>query len=145
MRTRLPAAALLATLLTGCVPASPDTGTYDDKVRLTLGSAVGDVRTVERLLQTLHDDRMLRPAAIAQLRYSEDSLGTATKALTELNPPPARDRLADRADTLLTDADDTMTEARLAVERHEVGSYLRLARDLEKVAVAMEQVEERLR
>ena len=145
MMRRLPAALLLGGLLTACVPASPDAGTYDDKVRLTLGSAVGEVRTVERLLQTLHEDRMLRPAAVAQLRSSEDSLGTATKALTELNPPPSRDRLADRADTLLTDADDAMTEARLAVERHEVGSYPRLARDLEKVAVGMETVEEQLR
>lgn len=142
---RLLAAAVLAALLTGCVPASPDTDTYDDKVRLTLGSAVGEVRTVERLLQTLHEDRMLRPTAVAQLRYGEDSLGTATKALTELNPPPGRDRLADRADTLLTDADDAMAAARLAVERSQVDAYPRLARDLERVAVAMEQVEERLR
>ena len=145
MRRRVLAGTLLAALLTGCVPASPDTDTYDDKVRLTLGSAVGEVRTVERLLQTLHEDRMLRPTAIAQLRYSEDSLGTATKALTELNPPPARDRLANRTDTLLTDADDAMTAARLAVERSQVDAYPGLARDLEKVARAMERVEEGLR
>lgn len=139
------AAPLVLTLaaLTGCVPASPDADTYDDKAAITLGSAVSDVMTVERVLQTLDDGRMLRPTAVAQLRASEDALGTATKAFTELNPPPSRDPLYKQASTLLGGAGDLLAEARIAVERHDVAAYADLARELRSLADDLGAVEER--
>ena len=142
---RAPATAALAALLAGCVPASPDTDTYDDKAAQTLGSAVSDVRTVQRLLETSYDGRMLRPTAIAQLRYSEDALDTATKAFTELNPPPQRDRLNTRVSTLLGDAGDLLAEARVAVERRNRPDYPGLAKDLDALAADLEKVEGRVR
>jgi hypothetical protein len=127
-------------LVAGCVPASPDVGTYDDRAALTLESAVSDVRTVSTLLETLHDDRMLRPTAIAQLRYSEKSLDTAITAFTELNPPPQRDRLTQRMDTLLGEAEDLLGEARTAIERENRARYPALVRDLEATAVDLERL-----
>ncbi len=141
---RAAAGLVAALLLSGCVPASPDAGTYDDKVRVTLGAAVSDVRTVQTLLETLYDDRMLRQTAIAQMRYSEKSLGTATSALTELNPPPQRDRLTRRMSTLLGDAEDLMDEARTAVERYHRDRYPGLADDLDQVAKDLEKLEEQV-
>jgi hypothetical protein len=137
--------ALLVTLLgvlgSGCVPASPDVDTYDDKARLTLGSAVSEVRTVETILRSLHEDRMFRPTAIAQMRYSQSALDTATSAFTELNPPPRRDRLTARMTTLLGDAGDLLDEARTAVERHHRDRYPALAKELAAIASDLEELE----
>lgn len=141
---RVLAAALAAALLGGCVPASPDVDTYDDKARLTLGAAVSDVRTVQKLLETLYDDRMLRQTAIAQMRYSEKSLGTATTAFIELNPPPQRDRLTKRMSTLLGDAEDLLDEARTAIERYARARYPALADDLDTIAKDLEELEGRV-
>jgi hypothetical protein len=90
--------ALLGVLGSGWVPASPDVDTYDDKARLTLGSAVSEVRTIETILRTLHEDRMFRPTAIAQLRYSQSALDTATAAFTARcsSSPSAASRRAGR-------------------------------------------------
>lgn len=141
---RLAGALLVATLVSGCVPASPDPDTYDDKAAVTLGAAVSDVRTVQTILETLYDDRMLRPTAITQMRYSEASLGTATSAFTELNPPPARDRLTRRMTTLLGDAGDLLGQARTAVERSHRDRYPRLADRLGALSADLERLEGRV-
>ena len=143
--TRRLAAALVAAvlLLAGCVPASPDVDTFDDKAMRTAGAAVSEVRTVERLLSLLHGGRMLRAAAVAQLRHSEDGLGTAAKAFTELNPPPARDGRADRLGALLDDAETLVADARVAVERRAAGDYPDLAKQLEALAMKLEALERR--
>ena len=142
---RLAAALVALSLLAGCVPASPDADTYDDKAAVTLGSAVSDVMTVERLLQMLYGERMLRPTAVAQLRASEDALATATTAFTELNPPPSRDPLNRQVSALLGDAGDLLAEARVAVERRDVTSYRPLAEELRTLADDLGAVEERVR
>ncbi|HEX6485974.1 MAG TPA: hypothetical protein VF012_04640 [Nocardioidaceae bacterium] len=141
---QLAASALAAVMLGSCVPASPDADTYDDKAALTLGSAVSEARTIERVLDTLYDGRMLRPAAVTQLRYSEDALDTATDAFTELNPPPTRDRLNRQMRTLLGDTGDLLARARIAVERERVGDYPILAEDLRHLADRMARLEERV-
>jgi len=134
-----------ALLLAGCVPASPDADTYDDKAARTLGAGVSETRTVQRVLQSLYDGRMLRPAAKTQLRYSEDALDTAAKAFTELNPPPSRDGLNQRTSTLLSDAGDLLAQARIAIERDRVGEYPGIAQHLGAVASRMEKLEGRVK
>lgn len=141
---RLLAVVVAVALLGGCVPASPDVDTYDDKAALTLGAAVSEVRTVQSLLETLYDDRMIRQTAIAQMRYSEKSLGTATSAFTELNPPPRRDRLTKRMTTLLGDAGDLLDEARTAIERYDRAAYPSLVDELDTMAGDLETLERRV-
>lgn len=136
---------MLGVLLSGCVPASPDVDTYEDKAMRTLGAAVSETRTVRTLLQTSYDGRMLRPTALTQLRYSESALNTATKAFTELNPPPARDRLYTRASTLLGDAGDLVAEARITVERKRESRYPQLVKELDGLATRLEKLEARTR
>jgi hypothetical protein len=138
---RWAAVLLVAFLASGCVPASPDVDTYDDKAMRTAGTAVSEVRTVERLLNLLHDERMLRPSAVTQLRYSEEGLGTTTTSFSELNPPSARDQLADRLGGLLDQAEQLVMDARVAVERRAVADYPAIARRLESIAKKLEAVE----
>lgn len=134
----------LALLLSGCVPASPDVDTYRDKAAVTLGSAISDVRTVSRTVETMYDGRMLGPTATTQLRYSEDALDTATGAFTEVNPPPSQDRLHARMSTLLGDAGDLLAQSRIALERSGTERYPDLVRQLEDLATRLEKLEGRV-
>lgn len=131
-------------LLAGCIPASPDVDTYEDKAARTAGAAVSEIRTVERLLTLLYEQRMLRPTAVTQLRYSEDGLGMATDDFTELNAPPARDRLADRLGTLLDEAEHLVAEARVALKRQDAEAYRNIAGRLQGTAKDLERIEARI-
>jgi hypothetical protein len=128
-------------LVSGCVPASPNVDTYDDEAMRTAGTAVSEVRTVERLLELLEQDRILRPTVVAQMRYSEDALATTTTSFSGLNPPEARDPLADRLGGLLDQAEQLVMDARVAVERRDVGDYTAIARRLESTAKKLKAVE----
>lgn len=142
MTLRRMVAVLVVLLATAaCVPASPDADTYDDQAMRTAGSAVSDVRTVEALLRLLHEERILRPTAVAQLRSSEQGLGTTATSFSELNPPPARDPLADRLGALLDQAEQLVQDARVAVARQAFDSYPGIARQLETTATKLEAVE----
>lgn len=136
---------LLVALAAGCIPASPDVDTYDAKAQRTLASAVSEVRTVQKVLETLDDGRMFRQTAVAQMRYSQSSLDTATSAFTELNPPPPRDRLTTRMATLLADAGDLLDEARTTIERYQRDRYPELVTKLEATARELERLERRVR
>jgi hypothetical protein len=138
------ALALTGLLLSACVPASPDADTYDDKAAQTLGAAISETRTAQRLLETLDSGRMLLPTAAAQMRSSESSLGTATTAFTELNPPPARDHLNSRVSTLLDDASGLVADARIAIAREQERDYSSIADDLAKLADKLERLEGRV-
>lgn len=142
--SRIVGALLVLMLLGGCVPATPDEETYRDQASRTLGSAVSEVRTISILLDTLYDDRMLRPTAIAQLRYSESALETETGKLIRLTPPVSQDPLYARATTLLGDAGDLAAKARIVVERKHYDRYPALVGDLEKLAVELERLEGRV-
>jgi hypothetical protein len=142
---RLAVGSLVAsTLLAGCVPASPDDDTYKDKAAVTLGGAASQVATVQKVLELLHQGRLLRPTAIAQMRYSQSSLDTNTSAFTEVHPPPELDWLYTRTNNLLSNASDTTNQARLAIERHDVDQYPKIADDLTKLADKLDELESRV-
>lgn len=131
-------------LLGGCVPATPDEGTYKDKAALTLGGALSEVATVQKVLETLHEDKMFRPTAITQMRYSGSSLDTNASAFDEVQPPPDLDWLHKKTDDLLSEAQDTTLQARIAIERNETARYPAIAEDLGKLADELDKLETRV-
>jgi hypothetical protein len=127
--------------LAACVPASPDQNTYEAKTSLTVGGALSDVATVRIILEALHENKILRAAAIAQIRASEDSLDTNAGAYAEVNPPPALDALYTRTSMLLSDATDLVTQARIAIDRHRSHRYPKIAQDLAKTATQLDKID----
>jgi hypothetical protein len=135
---------LASALLTGCVTANPDDQTYKDKAALTLGGALSEVATVQKVLESLHQDKMFRTTAIAQMRASQNSLDSNAGAFTEIHPPPDLDWLYNRTDTLLSDAQDTTNAATLAIQRRDVDQYPKIAKDLSKLAHELDKLETRV-
>lgn len=134
-----------ALTLSGCVPASPDRDTYQDAAAQTLDTAVAELGTVELLLRLLEREDVTRPAAVAQLRYSEEGLDKSSSSFSGLTPPPSRDRLADRVGTALDDAADLIQRARTVVHRDRADRYLALARQLDRQGSRLERMEAKLR
>ena len=131
-------------LTTGCVPASPGPQTFEDKAALTVSSAVREVATAELNLHELERGRTFDPTVLTAFRYSEDSLGAATKAFTELNPPATDDRLYDRVSRVLGDAGDLLAQARIAVNRSETGQYADLVEQLRALGKRLEELEKQV-
>jgi len=130
--------------VSGCVPASPSPATYEDKAAMTLGSALSEVATTRMALRQLDRRHMFRTTTLVLFRYSEDNLGTASKAFGELNPPPTDDRLHDRTSTVLSDAQDLLAQARIAVERDRVSEYPRLLKDLTRMHARLDTFEKQV-
>jgi hypothetical protein len=136
-------AGVLVALLSvaGCVPASPDQNTYLAKTSVTVGGALSEVATVRAILEALHENKMFRTLAIAQIRASQDSLHTNAGAFAEVNPPPELDRLHAQTSSLLSDATDLVVQARIAVDRHRSDRYPKIADDLGKIATQLDKIE----
>jgi hypothetical protein len=128
-------------ILSGCVVASPDTDTYDDAAATTLGTAGSEVSTVEKLLTLLDEDKIMRPTVVAQLRYSETNLSGASDDFDSLNPPTSADPLQKRVSDLLSKAEDSVQEARIAVHRDQRSRYTSIAKNLSSLADTMNRVE----
>jgi hypothetical protein len=139
------AAALLAVTLSGCIPATPDADTYRDKAERTLGAGVSQTTTVAMILRNLHKDKMFRPAAITQMRYSQGSLDTASTAFTELTGPAQLDDVTRKVSSWMSEAATKADDARTAIERGNRGEYLPLAKELTSLADKMEKLETSLR
>jgi hypothetical protein len=138
------AALLGLTVVQGCVPASPDQDTYLQKTSVTVGSALSEVATVGTVVSMLHDEKMFRSTAIAQVRDSQSSLDTDAGAFDEVDPPTDLDWLHDRTDTLLSDATDAVLAARLAIDRREKSRYAGIAKDLASIADRLDALEARV-
>src|SRR4051794_2516832 len=124
-----------------CVPASPDQDTYLAKTSVTVGGALSEVATVRTILEALHENKMFGTTAIAQIRASQDSLDTNAGAFAEVNPPPELDHLYAVTSSLLSDASDLVTEARIAVDRHRSDRYPKIAEGLSKIAAQLDKIE----
>ena len=138
---RLPWVLVALFAVAACVPASPDENTYQAKTSVTVGGALSDVATVRTILDALHEDKMFRATAIAQIRASQDSLDTNAGAFAEVNPPPALDGLYARTSKSLSDATDLVTAARIAIDRNRSDRYRKIAQDLSKTAAQLEKIE----
>jgi hypothetical protein len=130
-----------ALLVTGCVPASPDPDTFEDKAALTVAAALSEVATATLSMDELARGHTFEPAVMTTFRYSEDSLGVATKAFTELNPPPTDDRLYERVNAVVSEASDLLAQARIAVSRGDSDRYGTLVDQLRDLSDRLDALE----
>lgn len=143
MRLRLLALVGVMLLTSGCVVASPDPDTYGDAAASTLGTAISEVATVQTLLDLLDAGDIQRPPVVVQLRDSEEALSRAAQGLGSLNPPTARDQLAEQSGELLDEAESLLQDARIAVHRGEKSDYPGISAQLDVLHTELEALEKR--
>ncbi|HET6560838.1 MAG TPA: hypothetical protein VFG72_03105 [Marmoricola sp.] len=143
-RAGWPAAALLVIALASGCSTSPGVTDYRKQASLTLGTAVSEVATVRLVLSELADGDTFRPAALTQLRYSEETLGSAAQSFGSLNPPAPADPVHQKTSTLLGNAEELLATVRIAVHRRHTDAYPGLVDDLKKVGSRLEELERRV-
>jgi hypothetical protein len=144
LRAGWPAAVLAVALASGC-STSPNASDYREQASLTLGTAVSEVATLRHVMAELAEGDTFRQSALTQLRYSEKSLGSATQSFGSLNPSPSTDRVQQASSRLLGDAEELLTEVRIAVHRRRTDTYPELVDDLSKMGTQLEDLESRVR
>jgi hypothetical protein len=116
VRRALPAvAAVLA--LAACSTPEGDPRAYREEALTTLRAARSDVETVRLTLRLRIADRTFGRAADDAVTTAETGLAGAAGTFTGLQPPRGGDAVRDQASQLLSDAQEAVEEARIAVRR----------------------------
>lgn len=106
---------LAASLLTGCVPASPDEGAWTDQARRTVESVASEVASTGLLLREEQDDDLLGRAAVVMTVASEEAAGSAVESFSAAQPPAGLHERYDDVVAVLDEATDLLTKVRIAV------------------------------
>jgi hypothetical protein len=112
-------APLLAAALTASACATPegDPSLYREEAVSTLSAAQSEVVTVQIVLVTRLRDRIFGRAADDAVSTAETSLSSTAGTFEALQPPRGADGVRQRATQLLSDAEDAVAAARIAVRR----------------------------
>jgi hypothetical protein len=111
--------ALLGAALTasGCATPEGDPSLYHDEAVSTLEAAHSSVETVRITLATRLRNRTFGRAADDTISTAETSLTSTAGTFEGLQPPRGADAVRDRTVQLLSDGEDAVAAARIAVRR----------------------------
>jgi hypothetical protein len=138
-RPNLPARSALlalvwASLLAGCLTPATGRDSYRGKAFMSVTAATSEVATTALTVRLMRRDRILGPYADETVTGSETALGSIATAFESVQPPAGDDKVRDDVSSLLSDAQDAVSAARIAVRRHDDTGLAKAADDLRKVS-----------
>jgi hypothetical protein len=140
------AAGLLVTAaaLTTSACATPEgnPSMYRDEALSTLSAAQSEVATVQIVLVTRLRDRIFGRAADDAVSTAETSLSSTAGTFEALQPPRGADAVRQQATQLLSDAEDAVAAARIAVRRDDRAQMREALDAVVDVADRLEQAPE---
>lgn len=128
------AAALAALLLSGCVTPATGRDSYRDKALTSLDAASGEVATARLTIRQLGRGRLFGNYADETVTANETALGAISDAFGSVQPPRGDDRVRSSVTSLLSDAQDAVSAARISVRRADGRGLAEAARQLRNVA-----------
>lgn len=146
MGVSVPTALLTAAMvvpLAACAPGTPD----QDSWRVDALRAVGDVSSAVSTMQVAlqHHDRIFAPYLRTVAVQAEDNAGTASQKLSGRQPPDPYRKRYHTVTTALDDADSLLSDARIAVVRHNSAAYADLITQLSKTSDQLSSIEDQIR
>jgi hypothetical protein len=143
--TAATAATLAAVLgLAACSTPEGDPAMYREEALSTLRAARSEVETVRITLGLRIHDRTFGRAADDAVSTAETGLSGAAGTFTGLQPPSGADAVRDQATQLLSDAQDAVEEARIAVRRDDLVSMRKAYDDVTASSADLEKAPEEL-
>ncbi len=104
----------------GCVAPAFDSGAFKHNAIAALGAASSEARVGALAVQGKLDDRLTQPYVDTVVTASEKSLGPIQDSFGTVDAPSTSDdALRAEVTGLLSDAQDALTAARIAVRRHD--------------------------
>jgi hypothetical protein len=133
-----------AVALAGCVTPATGSGTYRAKARSSVQAALSEAETARITLQLLERDRIFVPTADVTVTAGEAALGSIAATFGSVQPPAGSDRLRDEISQLLSDAEDAVATARIAVRRSDPPGIQHALAEVQQVTKQLEQAEKAL-
>lgn len=122
-----------------CATPEGDPSLYHDEAVSTLSAAHSSVETVRITLVTRLRDRTFGRAADDAVSTAESSLASTAGTFEGLQPPRGADAVRQRATGLLSDAQDAVAAARIAVRRDD---RIEMRQALAAVTASAKQLDE---
>jgi hypothetical protein len=141
---RAVAVLVAAAALGGCVTPATGAGTYRSKARSSVQAAISETETARITLQGLQRGQLFNPTADVIVTGNETALGSIAATFGSVQPPAGSDRLRDETSQLLSDAEDAVTAARIAVRRSDRAGVQDALSDVQKVTKQLEKAEQDL-
>lgn len=142
---RLALALLALVLLAGCVAPALDSGAFQRNAVGALDSGVSDTRSAALGVENLLDRRLPKPYADTVVTDSEQAIGPVQDSFGNVDPPTRADeRLRDEVTGLLSEADDALAKARIALRKDDGPGMRQSVGALRDVADRMERESGRL-
>jgi hypothetical protein len=111
------AAVIALAALGGCATPEGDPTAYREEALSTLKAAHSSVQSVRLALGARLDDKLFGRSADDAVSSGEQALSGTAGTFTGLQPPPGADAVRDAATKVLSDAQDAVENARIAVRR----------------------------
>jgi hypothetical protein len=141
---RGPAFVVAGLLLAGCVTPATGADSYHDKASTSVRAAASEVATARLTVGLVRHDRIQKAYADETVTASETALGSIGNAFGSVEPPAGDDQLRDDVTTLVSDAEDAVAHARIAVRRGDPGDLADAARELTRSADDLSKAEKAL-
>ena len=124
------ATTVVAGLVAGCAPQSPDHSSWDDQARLALQDTRSEVSTVKLLLELEQQHKVPGKYQQVVAQDSETAVGATMASFGGEQPEPEDDDEYTFITGLISDASDVLSDARIAIVRRDEQEYPRLIRQL---------------
>jgi hypothetical protein len=136
--------AAAALTVSGCATPEGDPSLYRDEAVSTLSAAQSSVVTVRIVLTTRLRDRTFGRAADDAVTTAETSLSSTAGTFEGLQPPRGADAVRQQATQLLSDAEDAVASARIAVRRDDRAAMRQALAGVAGVAARLDRAPETL-
>jgi hypothetical protein len=139
------AALATATLTAGCVTPARNEPQYSAKAVAAVQAAASEVATGLLVVGEDRHGKVLRPYADRVVSGSENALGSIGQSFGSVQPPNHRsDAIRDAVSRVLSDAQDALGHARIAVRRSDRAGLDASDRELRSVAAELRSAEQKL-
>jgi hypothetical protein len=131
-------------LIAGCATPEGDAAAYRQEATSTLKAAHSAVETVHITLRARLDDKLFGRAADDGVSSAEKSLSGTAGTFVGLQPPRGADGVREAATKLLSDAQDAVEQARIAVRRDDRDEMRQAYDAVGKSSQALDRADEEL-
>jgi cytochrome c556 len=138
------AAVLALAALAGCATPEGDPSVYREEALSTLKAAHSAVESAHIALGARLDDKLFGRSTDDVVSSAEESLSGTAGTFVGLQPPQGADKVRDASTKLLSDAQDAVEQARIAVRRDDRDGMRQAYDAVGKSAQALDRAEEQL-
>lgn len=132
-------------LLSACAPQAPDHTSWTDQARQSLEDTASQVATVELLLRLEGQGKVPGKYQQVVAQDSEAAAGATMARFSGEQPVPRDDPTYRHVTSLMSEASDLLSEARIAIVRRDSDQYPHLLDELETINRKLTETSEGLR